>query len=101
MTALRQQTSLDSALLTLAVLSFLTTPARGQLALSRALNISGDDGVRQPFVDHSGRAGGLVEAGEAAAFLPLAQNECELLFADIRGKIFDDESKEGNCDRSS
>jgi len=50
----------------------------------------------RPYTDLTYHGGGDRHMGEASLFLPVLQGETELLFADIRGKVFDDSAKEGN-----
>ena len=47
-------------------------------------------------VDLEGKAGSKRHLGEVDLFLPLAQDERTLLFADLRTRIDDNESREGN-----
>jgi len=52
--------------------------------------------IWRPYTDLSFRGGDNREMGEADLFLPLVQDNDQLLFADLRGKFFDDDSSEGN-----
>lgn len=49
-----------------------------------------------PYLEFSGRAGGLAEVGQGNLFLPLHQSDDSLLFADLRGQWTDVASAEGN-----
>ncbi len=52
--------------------------------------------IWRPYTDLSFRGGDNGEMGEADLFVPLVQDSTQLLFADVRGKFFDDSSSEGN-----
>lgn len=49
----------------------------------------------RPYVDLSFRGGSRAEMGEGLLFVPLMQNGYEMLFADVRGRVFDG-GAEGN-----
>lgn len=50
----------------------------------------------QPHIDLEGKIGNDRDLGEADLFLPLWQNEDTLLFGNLRGRIDDNDSHEGN-----
>jgi len=52
--------------------------------------------IWRPYTDLTFSGGSHREMGEAGLFLPLCEDEQQLLFADIRGRVFDDSSAEGN-----
>ena len=80
----------------LVLICVIARPAAAQIELGEALNADGESGLFQPFADIAGRAGDGPEGGEASLFVPLFQTNQQLLFADIRGKLFDNSSSEGN-----
>lgn len=49
-----------------------------------------------PFIDFGGLVGNKRSIGEADLFLPLAQNNTSMLFADVRTRFDDDSGREGN-----
>lgn len=49
-----------------------------------------------PYLEFTGRAGGLSEVGQGNLFLPLFQDGKSLIFADLRGQWTDIASAEGN-----
>lgn len=55
-----------------------------------------DDYLYRAYFDFTGMAGGVNETGQGLLFVPLAQDEESLFFADLRGNIFDNSSAEGN-----
>ncbi|QDV52257.1 right-handed parallel beta-helix repeat-containing protein [Gimesia fumaroli] len=55
-----------------------------------------DADLYRAYFDFSGMAGGVNDAGQGLLFVPLAQDEESLFFADLRGNIFDNSSAEGN-----
>ncbi|MCA9014982.1 MAG: right-handed parallel beta-helix repeat-containing protein [Planctomycetaceae bacterium] len=55
----------------------------------------GEDLYRAYF-DFTGMAGGVNDVGQGLLFVPLAQDEENLFFADLRGNIFDNSAAEGN-----
>ncbi|WP_417385826.1 right-handed parallel beta-helix repeat-containing protein [Gimesia sp.] len=54
------------------------------------------DYLYRAYFDFSGSAGGYRDVGQGLLFIPLAQDEESLFFADLRGNIFNDSSSEGN-----
>lgn len=58
--------------------------------------IEEEDYLYRAYFDFSAYAGGQREIGQGLLFVPLAQDEERLFFADLRGNIFDDSSAEGN-----
>ncbi|WP_339685633.1 right-handed parallel beta-helix repeat-containing protein [Gimesia maris] len=55
-----------------------------------------EDYLYRAYFDFTGQAGGVNDNGQGLLFIPLAQDEESLFFADLRGNIFDDSSAEGN-----
>lgn len=55
-----------------------------------------DDYLYRAYFDFTGMAGGINDTGQGLLFVPLAQDEQSLFFADLRGNIFDNSSAEGN-----
>ncbi|QDT44106.1 hypothetical protein Pan241w_42120 [Gimesia alba] len=55
-----------------------------------------DDYLYRAYFDFTGMAGGVNDTGQGLLFVPLAQDEESLFFADLRGNIFDNSSAEGN-----
>ena len=78
-----------SALFSFTTLILFTTLATAQTSATA-------QNVWRPYADLSFHAGGDREMGGANLIIPLWQNSSELVFADIRGKVFDDSSAEGN-----
>ncbi|MAX40678.1 right-handed parallel beta-helix repeat-containing protein [Gimesia sp.] len=58
--------------------------------------IQEEDYLYRAYFDFTGQAGGVNDNGQGLLFIPLAQDEESLFFADLRGNIFDDSSAEGN-----
>ena len=52
--------------------------------------------IWQPYANLTFQGDSDREMGEAGLFLPLLEDRRQLLFADIRGRVFDDSSAEGN-----
>jgi len=52
--------------------------------------------IWRPYTELTFHGGGDREMGNATLFLPILQDETQLVFADLRGRIFDDSSAEGN-----
>ncbi len=65
------------------------------LSITRA-HLHAQDITYQAYVDGVFRSGSHRELGEADLFVPLLYTDRELLFADLRGKIGDDSTYEGN-----
>lgn len=55
-----------------------------------------DNYLYRAYSDFTGAAGGHREVGQSLLFIPFAQDEESLFFADIRGNLFDNSSWEGN-----
>jgi parallel beta-helix repeat protein len=55
-----------------------------------------DDYLYRAYFDLTGIGGGQNETGQGLLFIPLAQDEESLFFADLRGNIFDNSAAEGN-----
>ncbi len=55
-----------------------------------------EDYLYRAYFDFTGMGGGQNDTGQGLLFIPLAQDEESLFFADLRGNIFDDSSAEGN-----
>ncbi|MFH1301196.1 MAG: right-handed parallel beta-helix repeat-containing protein [Planctomycetota bacterium] len=55
-----------------------------------------DDYLYRAYFDLTGIGGGQNETGQGLLFVPLAQDEESLFFADLRGNIFDNSAAEGN-----
>ena len=53
-------------------------------------------GKWNPYIDFGGLVGNKRSIGEADLFLPLAQNNTSMLFADVRTRFDDDSGREGN-----
>lgn len=76
-------------------LILLLVPAQLSAESPEWMDEGGEDLYRAYF-DFSGMAGGVNDAGQGLLFVPLAQDEESLFFADLRGNIFDNSSAEGN-----
>ncbi len=58
--------------------------------------IEEDDYLYRAYFDFTAAGGGQRETGQGLLFVPLAQDNESIFFADLRGNIFDDSSAEGN-----
>jgi parallel beta-helix repeat protein len=83
----------------LLALLFLTAPGFCLPALTYGQDpewLQEEDYLYRAYFDFSGSAGGHRDVGQGLLFIPLAQDEESLFFADLRGNIFNDSSAEGN-----
>ncbi|QDU51695.1 hypothetical protein Pan110_40620 [Gimesia panareensis] len=83
----------------LLALLFLTVAGLSTPALSYGQDpewLQEEDYLYRAYFDFTGSAGGYRDVGQGLLFVPLAQDEESLFFADLRGNIFNDSSAEGN-----
>ncbi|QDV19637.1 hypothetical protein Pan153_43030 [Gimesia panareensis] len=83
----------------LLALLFLTVAGLSTSALTYGQDpewLQEEDYLYRAYFDFTGSAGGYRDVGQGLLFVPLAQDEESLFFADLRGNIFNDSSAEGN-----